>query len=551
MNPEVEEVINGVYRVEKSLDSLAGVEDETKYYYFSEDGCFYKSGGEVGTAIESTIGKGILSSYWVGTSRWWTKESSFKLAKDLRSLNDDVLDLINKIASLTLSKSIEMDMRHTMHKAVQHLYSKTVQAAVGISRLIKTYRAEPEKQKSLSSISTNFNKVIEEIGKISSKIDDAIRTEGSRIDRRKRQEESQFHIDEGLKRRSFSCKTYIERKKLFPPRRSKLMLPLEISQTADGQIFKYLESHKGELLEQLEESPSNGIIIRSDECDLIADLAYFKDKVFVYLKEKSHVPGVKKVMRFSNQKIAMDIRTFSKGEEIQKAEKQLNILKKHREQKTRGIAQMKDHMTYLSGDRKHWVQSIFIRNYDQGSLYHCIANDSLSFTEKCHVMLDILYGIKAFHHQGFLHLNIHPETICVDKQSRAAKSRGVAGALIGFEQSMEDEECDKFTKAMDMWLLGHCMYALFLGEETEILNFLKTGTVYDVEDWEPYMGSIMFERPAPKTIQELVWLLMHPDEATRPTARKAIELLETVMHFEELKKSLTMTCESLVADNRW
>jgi len=529
MQSKIETIYHDVHRVKTLLVSLGEVKEGTKYYYSKDDSCFCVSGGSMTELIESTIGKGYLSSWWVGASRSVSSNSSFELARDIGALNADILKLIQTVKEVALSPKVKPRLREALLGKMNSLYEKSMDAHAGLLMLKKTYKAELDKQQAFVSVIERFETSQDQLDKVAQKIEGAIRTHHNREDLRKRQEEQSFSIDQTLNRRSVSDMTRGRHHNSSTARMSGGLLPIELTNQAAVEIFRYLEKYKAQLQEAIA-AQDNPLLIQPDESELIRPIAVFKDKTFVLLTEKSLIPGVQKAMKFDNRKMAMVIHSnASDVQGIERAAWQLELMKKYK--KLNGIVQMKDSVTYLSYDKETGNRSdqyIFIRHYDLGSLLRCMKEGLLGHMDKCQVIIDVMEGLESLHAEGFIHSVIHPETIVVEKQSRTARKKGVSGALIGLEYVTKDGQREGLSKATDMWLLGHTMYALFMKKETVILKHLKkqedfTQAVIDVMKCEPLIEPPKIDSEGP--LEELILRLLSPCEADRPTIDEAVKLL--------------------------
>jgi len=536
MQSKVETIYHDVRRVKTSLVSLGQVKEGLKYYYSKDDGLFHVSGGATTELIESTFGKGYLSSWWVGGCRNLSSTSSFTLSRDIGALNDDIVELTKTIKEVALSPDVKPRLRQALLDKVNSLYAKSQDAYAGLLLIKNTYNSELDKQKPFVKLIDEFEQTQDLLDKTAYKIEDAIRTYRNREDLRKRQEEQGFNIDEHLNRRSVSDVSSKRHLKTPAVRMSGGLLPQELTNKDALDIFRYLERYKNQLQKAIQ-AQNNPLLIEPDESMLSRPLAVFEDKTFVLLDEKSIIPGTQKAMKFDNRKMVMVIHSDARdAREIERAARQLNMMERYK--KSNGIVQIKDAVTYLSYDKEkgnRTDQYIFIRHYDMGSLQHCMSKRRLVQMEKCQVILDVMEGLRSLHADGYVHSAVHPETIAVEKESRGARKKGIAGALLGLENVTEDRELEGLSKATDIWLLGHTMYALFKKKETTMLKHLKrqedfTQAVIDVMKCEPLLEPPKIDIKGP--IDELISRMLSPHEGDRPTIDEAIKVLKRHMHEE-------------------
>lgn len=524
--PTIEEICYDVARLQTSLDSISKFKKGIKYYYEETDGCFYGSAEVAKGFCEATIGAGILSNLCVATSRYFCDQDSFKLAKDLGTRNSDLKKLIDNIEKVALNADIKPLHREALHEKVKGLHEKSLTARKGLEELKETYSAQLDKQQPFLRVIQTFKKVQDKMEKVANKINDAIITHRNREDLLKRQNEQLYSVDERLNRRSVS--NHKRGYKTSATRMSGGLLPLELTRIAMENIFRvYMEYEK---------SSKPVLVMPHEDKRLCRPLVIFEKKTFILLNKESHLPNVQTAMVFENRKIAMYIHNIATNAlDNQRAEHQLSLMERYK--KTDGIVRMKDMMTHLSFDEEdgnRLNQYIFIRNYDQGSLSHCIKRHLLSEREKCQVILDVMEGLRALHNDGYIVRALHPETIAVEKQSRKAKKKGVAGAIIGLEHVVSEEEGGGWTKATDMRLLGQIMNALFFRYFNDQKDFSLA--LQNVMNGEPLLEPPKFKKKRP--LKELILSLCSIEEENRPTIDEAIKVLNRYMLAEKKSESL-------------
>ncbi len=539
MNYDIQDLIDGLKVVNEPLKSLGKVEPNTYYYRDATDGCFYMSGGGW---VEGTIGKGLISSLWVSTSRTLSAETDYlKLAKGIRELRDDVLLVTQKIQLVLASSDISIDQKASFKPDLMKLCRRVRDAARGVKIIEEHYAGERDKKKTFEQVYQLFFQAWEQVGAEYAKLERLISERAIKEEEYLRQKAGMHQISPNLSERSVSDLTPFEKRRIKSSAKPMALLPKELTKQAMINIYEFLEENRAALKKEIKEhavSFCRGVIKRKEKTKLARTLTVFTDRVYVHLKAQTDIPKVKRMFEYNNYTDALYTKIPHWTEKKEQAsDRQLEIYRSMKG--LRGIGELETSVTYRSKDRSHFVRTFILKFYNEGSLETCIRERRLNLSEKHHVMLDILHGLNEIHEKGYLHLNISPTTILVDKGSE------ISGALIGFDQACLAKESDTYDESTDLWLLGHTMYALFFDEETEVTQFLREHPITALTGIEGIRRNREYEEPEQGTIEHLIWGLMRPHGRDRPTLKNAIETVDFLIQFQKSIADLDKTCQDL------
>jgi len=161
MNPVLEQLDE----VSRSLDSLAVVEENDKYYYDPSAKQFYKSGAPVVNLVSYFWGKGHATKFLQGCSRTVSGESHVYFATGLIQLEKSLIDVIESVREAQLEEKKKTAELKAVIRSVETLCARVKAAAAGILRLMDTtYQNESLKRDMLKVHQKEFK------GKLSERI---------------------------------------------------------------------------------------------------------------------------------------------------------------------------------------------------------------------------------------------------------------------------------------------------------------------------------------------------------------------------------------------
>jgi hypothetical protein len=517
MESNMTDVLNEMPMVAKSLKSLAEVEEGFKYSWDPESQTLYRDAG----IVTSFFGSGKIS--WVSQAAtrttknfFWSSDSHQTLTGNIDKLRNRIELLSSNISTLVGSQYCDIDAKRALQHKLISLQSDVDDACDGVKRLKKIYFTEQDKYHKILSVYERFKQLknnlevkIKRVGQIieqeeGNRIFQAALKEGRRLNKNDFRHRS---LSDGtMMRKTRRCQSVDP----FRP-----ALPDGLTDADFVDTYQYLQANEeilnATIKQQIQQNPDyKNLYLKKEKTLLPRSIHFFSLKEFyLVLNKKCDISGAEKIMRFSDKKIFINVVKTNRKDSNEL--EYLNMFHNSRE-----IASSLHICRFLSDEGKPML-SLIMNEYNLGTLDRVFEKSELTSFQKYQVALDLLHAVKKLHDKDIVHLNLKPQVVFLNRKSQEKGSGNlVAAEISGLEFARPSQNDETYNKSLDIWMLGHLLYYLFFQKRLTRFEFLEVGNVFDAIFPAIYGEEPLFDKPGSRSVEYLIWLMLHPLPKERP-----------------------------------